>query len=391
MLLSALFFISSTLSFAAPPPFFLPRTHTLAGLRAAVELGAPTAAWGGALLTGGSPSDPSPAALAALRHAARHLRARAPHLPAPIELALRGAGVASANISFSEDGLTPSTVSVTSPHLEGMGWEEVPVLGKVYWVSLGARGGGGGWVQHELVVGQGVPDGDLNVLSHTFGAGEAEASVGVDGAAGESSPPRSLRALSYNVCAFFSFSSLTLFCCASPARQPLPSPPPLTHAAQGTPIPQSGCTATLATGFAPMHFACCTLARLCAAWTRVLLPSKRFAMTQRWVGLALTRRSLATPGGRGSGMARFAQRHHHQRRAASPAPAAPAPAPPPPRPLAASPRRRRRHSQRLQMSPPTPLRQCMPPSQRYPAPCPTPLPWPGEWLLCGLTKLRRLV
>ena len=198
--------LSSAALAAPPPPFIQARALSFLSLRASVERGEPVAAWGGVQLTGGVAADAGAAALAALKHAARHVRSRTSLWVSPVEFLLRGAGVAAANISYSEDGVSLSRVTVAGAHPEGVAWEEVPVLGRIFWVTLAARvaGAGGEWAEHELVLCQGVPDGDLNVLSHTASGGAppppAEAAMAADGST-TVAPPQPLRVLSYNVCA----------------------------------------------------------------------------------------------------------------------------------------------------------------------------------------------
>ena len=150
-------------------------------LSAAISRGESVAAWGSALLTDALPSDSSPKALVALRVAAR--RVRAAMGSAPVEFDDTFTSVSSARIAYSVDGSSVSPVSVARSEGDAggpLGWEEHPVLGRVFWVRLRARRHNAtdttapvtederSWVAHSLELTSGVPDGDINVLAHTW-------------------------------------------------------------------------------------------------------------------------------------------------------------------------------------------------------------------------------
>jgi hypothetical protein len=198
------------------------RMLSLAEAIAAIRGGADVAAWGGVLLTGGAAEDASPQALAALRLAARHVRARSSCVAlSDLALAPGSGGVASAAVVYSETGEGPTTIAVAmAGQPEGLGWDEIPALGHIYAVSLrvnasGCAAGGAGLQEHNLTISLSIPDSDLNVMAHTWArvpqpssAGASvveEVGVGADGsarasAAGEegAAPRGPLRVLSYN-------------------------------------------------------------------------------------------------------------------------------------------------------------------------------------------------
>jgi len=89
-----------------------------------------------------------------------------------------GGGVFSAGIKYSETGEGVSSIPVVMPvHEQGLSWDEIPVLGKYYSVKIVTRLGGRCAPsaadrvleqEHELTLSVGIPDSDVNVLSHTF-------------------------------------------------------------------------------------------------------------------------------------------------------------------------------------------------------------------------------
>lgn len=174
----------------------------------ASALGSSVASWGSTLLTDAR-ADSSPLALVALRVAARRVRAIASNgSAADIEFDTDAATVTTARIRFSEDGQSPTPVSVSRVGDDAEGpfsWEEHPVLGHFFWVRLRARAvnGSATWVSHALELTAGVPDGDVNVLAHTWSAVTAPqiAQVAVDaaGAVGGEDAGTRIRALSFNV------------------------------------------------------------------------------------------------------------------------------------------------------------------------------------------------
>jgi hypothetical protein len=211
---------------AAGAPFFPARVMSREELLASVTRGESIAAWGSTLLTDATARDASPGALLALRVAARRARRQfcGADADCAVEFDANATVVASARIDFSEDGVSASVVSVARSEAEAGGplsWEEHPVLGRVYLVRLSLRAGGGGggapWSAHALELTSGVPDGDVNVLSHTWSAApaaaaagriedevDAEVRVGADGGVGAgggaaAAAAPALRTLSYNV------------------------------------------------------------------------------------------------------------------------------------------------------------------------------------------------
>jgi hypothetical protein len=151
------------------------RMLSLAEAIAAIRGGADVAAWGGVLLTGGAAEDASPQALAALRLAARHVRARSSCAAlSDLALAPGSGGVASAAVVYSETGEGPTTIAVAmAGQPEGLGWDEIPALGHIYAVSLrvnasGCAAGGAGLQEHNLTISLSIPDSDLNVMAHTW-------------------------------------------------------------------------------------------------------------------------------------------------------------------------------------------------------------------------------
>jgi hypothetical protein len=196
------------------------RMLSLAEAMAALRGGADVAAWGGVLLTGGIAEDASPQALAVLRLAARHVRARSScSTLSALALAPASGGVVSAAVVYSETGEGPTTIAVAiAGQPEGLGWDEIPSLGRLYAVSLrvNASGcgsaGGEGLQEHNLTLSLSIPDADVNVMAHTWAAVAAEeggavaaVGVGADGSVRGSSASASaaggaapLRVLSYN-------------------------------------------------------------------------------------------------------------------------------------------------------------------------------------------------
>jgi hypothetical protein len=196
----------------AAPRLLGARMLSLTDAMAALREGAEVAAWGGVLLTGGTAEDASPQALAVLRHAARHVRARSSCASlSSFALAPSAPAVSSASVVFSETGEGPTTIAVAiAGQPEGLGWDEIPLLGRIYAVSLqvnasGCPSGSGGALQeHNLTLSLSIPDSDVNVMAHTWGALPlAEAAVGADGSSdaprvAAAAPRGPLRVLSYN-------------------------------------------------------------------------------------------------------------------------------------------------------------------------------------------------
>ena len=161
-------------------PFVTPvsigaRTLSLDGIVQHLNLGDPgVSGWGGVFLTDSVLNDTGGHALAILRHAGRHIKSR---VSCPlVRLSLVG-GVTSATAKYSETGEGASSIPVTMPTQEGLAWDEIPVLGRYYSVRVLARVGGqcapsspGKALEqeHELTFTVGTPDGDVNVIAHTF-------------------------------------------------------------------------------------------------------------------------------------------------------------------------------------------------------------------------------
>jgi hypothetical protein len=128
-----------------------------------------------------------------------------------------GEGIASATVKYSETGEGPTTIGVhIAGQPEGLGWDEIPVLGSLFSVHLRANVSGspacearGALQEHNLTLSVGIPDGDVNVMSHTWRhVPLAVASLDVHGAqrpgapasfAATSAASAPLRVLSFNV------------------------------------------------------------------------------------------------------------------------------------------------------------------------------------------------
>ena len=200
----------------ASPRMLGARMLSLGEAVSSMRAGVDVAAWGGVILTGGVAEDATPQALAVLRHAARRVKARCGCPLASLHLL---GGVASASVQYSETGEGPTTIAVSiAGQPEGLGWDEIPELGRVYAVTLHANVSGSACApalqEHNLTLSLSIPDSDVNVIAHTWGdAPRAVAAVGMEveadgrasaggGAAAPlppGSPPPVLRALSYNV------------------------------------------------------------------------------------------------------------------------------------------------------------------------------------------------
>ena len=228
-------------SLAVDTRFFPARIISRNELSSAISRSEVVSAWGSTLLTNPIPIDTSPLALVALRVAARRVRATLGG--GIIEFDDAATHVASARISYSEDGSSVSPVSVARSEAESGGplsWEEHPVLGRMFWVKLRVRQGAPAtasattssstgtvhlteenvWFTHTIELTSGVPDGDVNILAHTWDTNSTTMGVSGDkkdfivtnnagGAVHNSSdsennmttspPPTTLRTLCYNV------------------------------------------------------------------------------------------------------------------------------------------------------------------------------------------------
>ena len=199
----------------ASPALLGARILSLDEVVSSLRGGVDVAAWGGVVLTNGVGVDISPQALSVLRHAARHVRRRS-ECP-NITFSLMGEGIASATVKYSETGEGPTTIGVhIAGQPEGLGWDEIPVLGSLFSVHLRANVSGspacearGALQEHNLTLSVGIPDGDVNVMSHTWRhVPLAVASLDVHGAqrpgapasfAATSAASAPLRVLSFNV------------------------------------------------------------------------------------------------------------------------------------------------------------------------------------------------
>lgn len=151
------------------------RTLSLDGIAQHLINGNPgVSGWGGVFLGDSVLNDTSPPSLAILRHAGRHIKSRS-SCPL-VRLSVLG-GVTSATAKYSETGEGSSSIQVTMPTQEGLAWDEIPVLGRYYNVKVLARVGGqcapsspGKALEqeHELTFTVGTPDGDVNVIAHTY-------------------------------------------------------------------------------------------------------------------------------------------------------------------------------------------------------------------------------
>jgi endonuclease/exonuclease/phosphatase family metal-dependent hydrolase len=218
-------------------------------LLATLRNGRKISAFGGTLsarLPGGQKEE-----LAVITFAKSYVRAQL-GLPEDIDIGIAGE-VVGANLVYSENRVSETPISWERPRAEGSAEgaaepetvTEAPLLGRMYWVTLGMRhempdvqpllGGenaGGQWlgagkpapeptpapepaanstnttaeagdadpegvpvppvplppaIHHELIISVGIPDGDLNVYQHTYVPVEESAAVSADGSTGSAS------------------------------------------------------------------------------------------------------------------------------------------------------------------------------------------------------------